>query len=151
MGFTPVLSVDFDGVIHSYTSKWAGIAVIPDPPVPGAIEALKQYAKHFRVAVYSTRSETFDGRQAMAEYLVKNGLDPRYIESSDRELYDIFTHPDPEEAERLDREFFECADRIYFPLTKPPALVMIDDRAYRFEGVWPGVDEIQSFKPWNKR
>jgi hypothetical protein len=31
----PILCLDFDGVLHSYTSGWKGAAVIPDPPVPG--------------------------------------------------------------------------------------------------------------------
>ena len=34
----PIICLDFDGVIHSYTSGWKGAAVIPDPPVPGALE-----------------------------------------------------------------------------------------------------------------
>ena len=33
---------DFDGVIHSYTSGWLGETTIPDPPVPGIREALKE-------------------------------------------------------------------------------------------------------------
>ena len=37
----PIICVDFDGVIHSYKSGWRGVAVIPDPPVPGAIEWLE--------------------------------------------------------------------------------------------------------------
>ena len=32
--------VDFDGVIHSYTSVLKGARVIPDLPVPGAIESV---------------------------------------------------------------------------------------------------------------
>jgi len=36
----PILCVDFDGVIHSYTSKWVDEATIPDPPVPGALRWL---------------------------------------------------------------------------------------------------------------
>ena len=39
----PIICVDFDGVIHSYTSGWKGIDVIPDDPVPGAIEWLEEY------------------------------------------------------------------------------------------------------------
>ena len=50
------ICVDFDGVIHSYTSGWKGIDVIPDPPVEGAIEALHIYCQHFNVNIYSARS-----------------------------------------------------------------------------------------------
>ena len=28
----PILCLDFDGVVHSYTSGWKGADVIPDPP-----------------------------------------------------------------------------------------------------------------------
>lgn len=36
---------------------------------------------------------------------------------------------------------------------KPPALIYLDDRAYRFEGpgTFPTADEIHRAKPWNKR
>lgn len=31
---------------------------------------------------------------------------------------------------------------------KPPALVMIDDRAITFDGTWPTVKVLLDFKPW---
>lgn len=38
---TPILSIDFDGVLHSYKSGWQGARNIPDPPVPDAIPWLR--------------------------------------------------------------------------------------------------------------
>ena len=47
------------------------------------------------------------------------------------------------------------ADRIIkqikWPLFKPPAVMTIDDRSMTFNGVFPTLDAIASFKPWNKR
>lgn len=125
----PILSLDFDGVIHSYTSKWIAPDVIPDPPVEGAIAFLREAVKHFRVCIYSTRSATGDGRAAMAQWL------SRYVAE-----------------ERLsDHEDLAWASVIEFPETKPPALVGIDDRVLTFEGQWPSMERLLSFKPWNKR
>jgi hypothetical protein len=36
-------------------------------------------------------------------------------------------------------------------MEKPPAFVGIDDRVLTFKGVWPTVEEIQNFKPWNAK
>jgi hypothetical protein len=41
--------------------------------------------------------------------------------------------------------------QIKFPLFKPPALVTLDDRAIQFEGEFPSLDTLRSFKPWNRR
>jgi hypothetical protein len=38
---------------------------------------------------------------------------------------------------------------VRFSLVKPPALVTIDDRAIRFEGVWPAAADLLNFRPWN--
>ena len=42
MDYKPTVVFDFDGVIHSYTSGWKGVAEIPDPPVPGIGEAIAE-------------------------------------------------------------------------------------------------------------
>jgi hypothetical protein len=67
----PILCIDFDGVIHSYTSGWLGVDQIPDPPVPGVFEWLEATLIYFDVYVYSSRSATSDGRLAMFRYIKK--------------------------------------------------------------------------------
>lgn len=62
---------DFDGVIHSYTSGWKGIDVIPDPPVYGIREVIKELRDEFKVVVVSTRCTTTPGANAIKEYLKK--------------------------------------------------------------------------------
>lgn len=72
---------DFDGVIHSYTSGWQGIETIPDPPVPGIKEALKEITEAgYEIAVVSTRCHTLEGMKAITEYLKQYDLD-KYISS----------------------------------------------------------------------
>ena len=69
----PILCVDFDGVLHSYTSGWHGVDVVKDPPVPGAIEFLNKALDHFRVCIYSSRSKETSGILAMQNFLAING------------------------------------------------------------------------------
>src|SRR5688572_12476798 len=110
------VAVDFDGVLHSYTSPWVNAETIPDPPVPGAIEWLTEISKHFDIVIHTTRGTRMDGRVAVSEWLEKYGFHgPRAI-----------THE------------------------KLPALIYLDDRAWRFDGSFPTADQIHDFRPWNK-
>jgi hypothetical protein len=73
--FKPIVCIDFDGVLHSYISKWESEAIIPDQPVPGAQMAIQEYLDAgFRVAVFSSRSGTKAGRQAMAKWCTENNF-----------------------------------------------------------------------------
>ncbi len=67
----PILVLDFDGVLHSYTSGWKGADVIPDPPVPGAIDFLTKAFRHFRVIIVSSRCNQPGGCQAIRNWLAK--------------------------------------------------------------------------------
>lgn len=129
-----ILCLDFDGVLHSYTSGWKGAAVVADPVVPGAVEFLAEATRVFDVQVFSSRSGQPGGLQAMQEFL----------DQVIRERYGNGDSRDFEEAYRI-------AKAISFPLEKPAALVTLDDRAITFEGKWPSVAELRAFKPWNKR
>lgn len=120
----PILCMDFDGVIHSYTSGWTGGADhIPDPPVEGAFHFLKLATEYFEVHVFSSRSHQAGGRLAMKEWFEKH---KRAGDS-------------------------EWIGKLVFALVKPAAKVSIDDRAIQFTGVWPSMDELINFQPWNKR
>lgn len=65
---------DFDGVVHSYTSGWQGIEVIPDVPVPGIKRAIDEIREHYRVVIVSVRCATSGGRKAVQEWLDKYSI-----------------------------------------------------------------------------
>lgn len=66
---------DFDGVIHSYTSGWQGVDVIPDPPVHGIKQAIAEIKKAgYEVVVVSTRCAKSDGLLAVMKYLTNYGI-----------------------------------------------------------------------------
>ena len=133
----PITCVDFDGVIHSYTSGWQGVSVISDPPVKGAIEWLIDHlpvpdalggcmAPKYEgpiVQIYSSRSKSWFGRRAMRKWLIANGLPREYIDDG----------------------------LLKFPAKKPAAFLTIDDRAICFNGQFPSTSDMMGFKPWNKK
>lgn len=125
---TPIICLDFDGVLHSYTSGWQGADVIPDGPVDGASEFVKLLiARGFQVAVFSARSHQTGGLSAMATWWRKHGFPP---------MGNYNSRPD-----------------VFFPDTKPAALLYVDDRGFRFEGDFVPVLEMIGTKmlPWNKK
>ena len=137
----PTLCLDFDGVIHSYSSGWKGANVIPDPPVDGAIDALMGYLDHFVVCIHTSRfNAENEGKglspspmTAVAEWLERCGVPPALIvRNADSEPFGLT---------------LGCVNLCR---TKPPALVTIDDRAVTFDGTFPSADEIRAFRPWNK-
>lgn len=132
-----IICCDFDGVLHGYQSGWKGADVIPDPPVPGAMEWLSEIAfdVRFEVHVYSSRSKAPRGVDAMQKWLAAH-------------LKAYFTLWNGDEAPRLVSEVLE---RLHFPTQKPAAAMTIDDRAFRFEGDFPSTAWLLNFKPWNKR
>lgn len=142
--------MDFDGVIHSYSSGWKGAGNIPDPPVPGAIPWLmKMLEAGFEVAIFSSRSKNIFGRWAMKRWLAKaiadhwaagGALPMSYPSAIEAECWG--------DAALVYRQFS-------WPWFKPPALMTIDDRALTFNGDWSdpaySPEAIRAFKPWNKR
>lgn len=115
------IAVDFDGVIHSYRTPWESARIIPDPPVPGAVEWLNAMADRFTIVIHTTRGKTPEGQAAVREYLARHGV--------------------------------RDAASIEVTAVKPPALIYLDDRAVRFDGMnFPTATQIhREYVPWNKR
>lgn len=110
--------IDFDGVLHSYTSGWRGAAIIPDPPTTGAREAVARLRETYTVVVVSSRCHQPGGIEAIRDWLAAHGIG-----------VDAVTND------------------------KPPHIVVVDDRALRFEGDWPSVIAgiPAASVPWNKK
>ena len=149
-----ILCLDFDGVIHSYKSGWKGARVIPDPPVPGALEFLVKATQHFQVVILSSRSHQWGGRRAMKKWVFQNLVDltrggfgetPYWWRA--RVAVTAFADPWPDEVRHAAKNIIKS---IKWPLFKPPAQITIDDRAITFTGEWPTVETLLDFKPWNK-
>lgn len=126
----PILCLDFDGVIHSYSSGWKGPDNIPDLPVPGSMRFIWQAAEDWEIAIFSSRSHQPGGKRAMRNWLTKHF---REYWAADRTRCD------------------DILAEIKWPSEKPPAFVTIDDRAICFDGTWPDLKELRGFRPWNKK
>lgn len=69
VGHGKTICLDFDGVIHSYSSGWKGIDQIPDPPVPDAFQFISDLLDAgYTVAIYSSRSQFIEGIAAMSKW-----------------------------------------------------------------------------------
>jgi hypothetical protein len=110
--------LDFDGVVHSYTSGWKGADVIPDEPVKDTRWAVQELRKLYIVVIVSSRTHQEGGIQAIKDWLTKHDI----------EVDDVPDH-------------------------KPPHIVTVDDRAFRFEGDWHAVIAgiAAAAIPWNKK
>ena len=134
MSKKPIICVDLDGVIHSYEKGWQN-GEIYGTVVPRFFEWYFEVAPHFQIYIYSSRSKTQSGIDAMHEWLNRE-----YLKWS----------MEGENANKLMDDF-----EIGFAHEKPPAFLTIDDRAIRFNGDWKaeelGVDALKNFKPWNAK
>ena len=120
MGKTVIF--DFDGVIHSYTSGWKGIDVIPDEPVYGIRKAIDFLRNEYgyKVVVVSTRCAEARGIKAIREWLEKYDISvdgvqatkpPAMVSVDDRCI--CFDGDAPQLVEKI-REFenYSCGYRV---------------------------------------
>ena len=115
------VAIDFDGVIHQYTSPWTTRAEVHDPPVTGAFQFIRELLDlEINVYIFSIRCKSEDGIKAIKDWMIK------YNQG-------------------------DLIDRLQFTAQKPSAIAYLDDRGWRFTGAFPSVQEIVESKPWNKQ
>src|ERR1700704_1735511 len=76
--FRDTIAVDFDGVLNSYTTKM-GLDkqhLLPDPPVPGALDWVNEMVQHYNVVVFTCRAQFSYGVIAVKKWLDRHGFPP---------------------------------------------------------------------------
>lgn len=128
MSRKPLLCLDFDGVIHSYEDGWRDGSIYGSI-TPGFWRWAIEAERHFKLAIYSSRSSCEGQRQAM-----KAWLEAEWARSAER-------------AQGHEMPLFELLHE------KPPAFLTIDDRALTFTGRWSDFEPstLLAFQPWNRR
>ena len=113
------VSLDFDGVINSYSSGYSQY-VVSDPPVSGSFAFIRKIVNAgYEVYIFSTRNSDDAGKKLIFNWLKKHGLEEFYL------------------------------SKLKFPSNKPIAKIYIDDRAWQFRGTFPSLGEIEQFIPWH--
>ena len=117
------IAVDFDGVIHSYTTPWTGPLTIPDAPVAGAFAWLRDAIDSgLSIVIFSTRCDAPENIVAMKKWFEIHAFEQRYL------------------------------DKLVFANTKPTfGSLFIDDRGFCFMGAFPSIQFCKQFKPWNRK
>jgi len=112
------IAIDFDGVLSDYTG-WKGHGAPFDPPVDGALQAIRDYKDAgFDVCIHTSRADSGKSVSRLTRWFMDHGLERRYLEG------------------------------LTITNEKPPAIIYIDDRAWCFTGRFPSVEELKNFKTW---
>jgi hypothetical protein len=127
------VAIDFDGVIHKYSRGWCG-GEIYDPPMPGAIGAIKEIQEVEAVVVFTARTDL----DAVCDSLTHWGVECITQAQWDRER----------PAEEHGSAFWNEKGRVLVTNRKPAVRVYLDDRAVKFtpERGWSGAMEDMGFR-----
>jgi len=114
------IAIDFDGVIYSYRNGYIADE-LPDPPVNGAFEFIENcLSSGYDVSIFSTRCKNQTIVNMMINWMKKFGFNK------------------------------DLLDELEFTNVKPIAKIYLDDRGFRFDGMFPTIQEIDDFEPWHK-
>jgi len=118
------IAIDFDGVVHKYSKGWQDGSVY-DEPFEGVFEAIEELMKENTVFIFSTRNP-----QQIKKWL----KDKLYIEHDlpcEHWRYNFSVEIIP-----FWKKFWNKPNVLGITKRKLPAVVYIDDRAYKFTGDW---------------
>lgn len=119
----PTLVLDFDGVIHSYTSRWHSATIISDPPVDGAFDFIRRAVKSFTVVICTSRMTGTPAQLRNVHFAISDWFSQ----------YDLGIELHEYSAPIASR----YPEHIFISHMKPPAHITIDDRALTFTGFFP--------------
>lgn len=139
--YTPVIAVDFDGVIHRFTTPWTASTIVADPPVDGAFAWLRMLlGSGVRVWLHTSRMTRFAHPWSAVTPELEEPIEARV-----RALHEWFrAHGGGDIMEHPNINLWQWPG-------KPQADWYVDDHAVRFDGVFPTHDELFALRtPWNK-
>jgi hypothetical protein len=114
----PIVAIDFDGVLSDYTG-WRGYSAPIDPPVDGALQAIRDYSDAgYEICIHTSRADSAKQISRLVAWFKEHGLERKYVEG------------------------------LTITNQKPPAIIYIDDRAWYFAGRFPSIEELKNFKTW---
>ena len=151
-----MVAIEFDGVLHSAESGWQGADVIPDLPVPGAMQFLRRLVEdvRFEVFIHSSRCAESVGVVAVREW-----IDTHFLKAFEAD-FDAGVEFDGNNSgvNRVEKPDASCLNRIAWcrnrmrlVATTPPAAVILAGNAIQFNGAWPCLQELAEFKMWSNR
>lgn len=126
------LALDFDGVIHQYSNGWMDGSIY-DEPVPGALEFINIviWKYNWSVFILSTR----DPNQ------IKNWFDN--LNFNNKPKFTVIPN---------DVLFWNEKHNIGITNRKLPAMLYVDDRAWRFDGNFLTLpDQILNLRTWQDK
>lgn len=139
MLYAKVVAIDFDGVIQQHITPWdsKNPHIIPDGPVPGALEFMAELLFNgFEIVIFTLRARETAVKEAVYEWLHHHwGTLPAAL------------------LDQIGDDHFiiENSNKIVVTHEKPQACLYIDDHGYHFTGTFPTIEFIQNFKPWNRK
>lgn len=142
------IAIDFDGVIHKYSKGWHD-GTCYDEPVEGVFDAISHFFRcGYSVFIFSTRKPK-EIKKWIDKYIMETTFVRGDATQDPGPDFDYPTYGFKSEIISMFTKFWNKKNVLGITRRKLPALVYVDDRALKFNGVWrETVSEIENFKTY---